>query len=225
MSRPLVLLASALAVLATGPLLGALARADDSPQETKLDLHVFRVAESESGPVNYYQLVEDVADSYIHSAYRPPLETTVLGAEVPEPLRGKVKKLRWKWRAVVLPRGGDECRAGWADSAAAVYVTFKRGLKWYTLKYVWSAVGRKGAVCNRRNNIFSAHDAIIRQSGGPTGVWVTEEIDLAAEFRWHFEHGKTTAEVPDFVGVGIMSDGDQTQSPSEADYAGFTLIH
>jgi hypothetical protein len=29
--------------------------------------------------------------------------------------------------------------------------------------------------------------------------------------------------VPDFMGVGIMSDGDQTRSDSSADYADFVL--
>jgi hypothetical protein len=37
-----------------------------------------------------------------------------------------------------MPRGGNECRGGFADSAASVYVSFKRGLRWYTLKYIWS---------------------------------------------------------------------------------------
>ena len=60
----------------------------------------------------------------------------------------------------------------------------------------------------------------VLQSGGPTNVWKEESIDPSAEFRAHFE-----GDVPDFVGIGIMSDGDQTRSISAADYAGFTLLH
>jgi hypothetical protein len=30
--------------------------------------------------------------------------------------------------------------------------------------------------------------------------------------------------VPDFIGVGIMSDGDQTKSVSSADYGVFSVI-
>ena len=51
-----------------------------------------------------------------------------------------------------------------------------------------------------------------------------EEIDPSAEFRAHFEGGNTNADVPDFVGLGIMSDGDQTKSISAADYAAFALV-
>ena len=47
-----------------------------------------------------------------------------------------------------------------------------------------------------------------------------EQIDPSAEFRAHFE-----GDVPDFVGVGLMSDGDQTRSISAADYSGFVLVH
>ena len=46
-----------------------------------------------------------------------------------------------------------------------------------------------------------------------------------AEFRAHFENGNQRAEVPDFIGIGLMSDGDQTKSVSAADYTGFAILH
>ena len=100
----------------------------------------------------------------------------------------------------------------------------KRTLRYYTLKYVWSAVGKKGSVCDQKRNPFVAQNTIVVASGGPLDTWQTHEIDLKAEFRKHFEDGKADAEVPDFVGVGIMSDGDQTKSASSADYGVFTVI-
>jgi hypothetical protein len=56
-------------------------------------------------------------------------------------------------------------------------------------------------------------------------VWKQESIDPSADFRAHFEGGDPHADVPDLVGIGIMSDGDQTQSISSADYTGFVLVH
>ena len=106
---------------------------------------------------------------------------------------------------------------------AVIYVTWKRGLRWYTLKYVWSSVGAKGAVCDTKRNPFVAQDTVILQSGGPLNVWKRESIDLKAEFRKHFEDGDPRASVPDLLGIGLMSDGDQTQSESSADYADFVL--
>ncbi len=192
-------------------------------QETAIAPQRFQVVESESGPVSYYRVVDD-PEPFIRAVYRPPLETATLGFEVPDDLRGRVRRVRWKWRAMTLPQGGDECRDGRGDSAAVVYLTFKRGLKWYSLKYVWSSEGPKGATCDRHNNLFRGQDTIVLESGGPTGVWVTEEVDPGAEFRRHWEGGDPNADVPDMVGIGIMSDGDQTNSVSAADYAGFTLL-
>src|SRR5262249_48331624 len=110
-----------------------------------------------------------------------------------------------------------ECSDGKGDSAAVLYLTWKRALKYYTLKYVWSAVSTKGAVCDTKRNPFVAQDTIILETGGPLGVWKAEQIDLQREFRNHFESGDPNADVPGFFGIGIMTDGDQTQSESAAD--------
>jgi len=137
--------------------------------------------------------------------------------------RERARTLKWSWRAVTLPSGGNECANGKGDSAAVVYATWKRGLRYYTLKYVWSAVGPKGAVCDQKRNPFVAQDTVVLESGGPLGEWRTESVDLKAEFRKHFEKGDPNASVPDFLGVAIMTDGDQTKSESVADYADFVL--
>jgi len=193
-------------------------------REVKLDLREFRVITSDSGKVNYYSLVERSPWPYIHAAYRPPYDTTVLGQPIPERLRRSVAALRWKWRAVALPKGGNECADRSGDSAAVVYVTWRRGLRWYSIKYVWSSVGPKGATCDRKRNPFRAQDTVIVESGPPLEEWRTVTISPDVEFRNHFEDGSSGAEVPDLIGVGIMSDGDQTGSVSEADYADFAIV-
>lgn len=189
-------------------------------EETKLDVHSFRVVESYSGPVSYYRLIDDPDGAFIRAVYRPPLETVTLAAEVPDSLRQRTRSVRWKWRAQVLPKKGNECIPGFGDSAAVVYISWKRGLKWYSIKYVWSSEGTKGAVCDQKRNLFVVQDTVVLESGGPTNVWKEEQIDPSAEFRAHFE-----GDVPDFVGVGLMTDGDQTRSISAADYTGFVLVH
>jgi len=192
-------------------------------QTIPIDVHSFRVLENYSGPVSYYKLVEDPAQPFIRAVYRPPLETVTLGAEVPDNLRQRTRRVRWKWRAQVLPKGGNECKGGFGDSAAVVYVSWKRGLKWYSIKYVWSTEAEKGRVCDQKRNLFVVQDTVILETGGPVGQWREEEVDPSAEFRAHFEGGNPNADVPDLVGLGIMSDGDQTNSISAADYTGFEL--
>jgi hypothetical protein len=199
-------------------------QASDANREVHLDLRGFRVVKRDSGPVNYYTFIDQAPLPYIHAAYKPPYETTVLGYPIPENLRGSVASLRWKWRALALPQGGNECADGNGDSAAVVYVTWKRTLRWYSLKYVWSSVGPKGSTCDRKRNPFRAQDTVIVESGPPLGEWRTVAITPDLEFRNHFEGGDPRASVPDLVGVGIMSDGDQTKSASEADYADFVVV-
>jgi hypothetical protein len=188
-----------------------------------IDAAAWRIVARESGPVNYYASMSEGETRFVRARYAPPVKTAVFGYQVPEADRQRAKKLRWTWRAMTLPVGGDECVPSKADSAAVVYVTWKRGLRYYTLKYVWSAVGKKGSVCDSRRNMFVAQDTVIVESGGPLGVWKSVEIDLAHQFRHHFEGGNANAPVPDFVGIGLMTDGDQTKSESAADYGTFVI--
>ena len=199
--------------------LGSGARDAAAAGELHADVRSWRLIPRESGPQNYYRVVNDPAFPYIHADYRPGYETAVMGFDVPSTQRRAFHHVTWDWRADVLPRGGNECAKGKEDSAAVVYVTWKRGLRWYSLKYVWSAVGVRGAVCDTKRSLFVAQDTIILETGGPLEVWRTEEVDLDSQFRAHFGD----QEIPELQGIGLMTDGDQTQSASAADYGGFVL--
>lgn len=191
--------------------------------EKRLTVESFRLVERVSGPVNYYSAVSNGQPPYIRSQYRPGLKTAVVGYSFSEQEQRLTHRLAWRWRALTLPRGGNECAPNKGDSAAVVYVTWKSGFRYYTLKYVWSAVGLKGAVCDPKRNPLLAQDTVILESGAPLNQWKSVELDLRAEFRKHFEGGDPKAQVPELFGIGLMSDGDQTNSPSSADFAEFTL--
>jgi hypothetical protein len=184
----------------------------------------FTVLERESGPHNYYRTIDEPPPPLIRGVYRPGLATVILFAQVPDELRRGARRLRWRWRALVLPHQGNECEGDRADSAANVYVTWRRGLRWYSLKFVWSTEAKEGAVCAGKRNPFVAQDSIVLRSGGPVWVWRDEDVDLELLFRKHFESGDPTAELPDLAGIGIMTDGDQTRSAAAADFSGFVLF-
>jgi hypothetical protein len=191
-----------------------------------LDLRAFRSVEGpSSGPAVYYRVVDEPEGPVLRGSYRPGLESVVMGVEIPEALRDRARRLRWRWRARAFPDRGDECKPGLGDSAASVMVTFKRGLRWYVLKYSWSTAAPLGAVCDKKRNLFLARDTIILESGGDLGTWVQEEIDVRQAFIDHFEDGNPKASVPDLVGVGVMTDGDQTHSESGADWADIEILH
>lgn len=206
-----------------GCLTASLGAAPAANKEVRLPVTGFRIIERESGPTNYYTLFGKASPPYIRGHYKPPMRTAVLGHPLAEADRPHARRLRWRWRAVTLPSGGDECVKGKGDSAAVVYVTWRKTLRWYTLKYVWSASAKPGAICGRKRNPFVAQDTVVLRSGGPLNEWKSEEIDLRRAFRDHFADGDPDADVPDLVGIGIMTDGDQTRSESVADYADFVL--
>jgi hypothetical protein len=211
------------ALLLTTPSGTVLAAPPAATRGVVVDARAWRLVESESGPSNYYSVMTEGDSVFLRSRYTAPMKTAVVGWQVPEADRSRARRLSWSWRARVLPKGGDECKDGKGDSAAVVYVTWKRTLRYYTLKYVWSAVGTKGSVCDKKRNPFVAQDTVVLESGEPLHTWKKVDLDLRAEFRRHFADGDEKASVPDFVGVGLMSDGDQTESESSADFGTFTL--
>ena len=199
------------------------AAAPPSPgRELKLDVHNFEVVERDSGPVTYYKFVSEDGAKLVRAQYRPPLETVTLGMPIPDEVRSRVRMLKWRWRVLTFPAGADECIDGKSDSAAGVFITFKRGLKYYIIKYAWTTQGPSGRVCSKKTrNMFIVRDTIVLEADGPINRWIEEKIDPKLEFVRHF--GGTLDEVPDLVGIGLMTDGDQTKSRSEADYADFTV--
>jgi hypothetical protein len=218
--RLVLRLAAGLALTTPGV---AFAEPAEDKRPVRLDVHDFRIVERESGKTNYFSIVDDPKQPFIQARYLPSYETAVFGIRVPESVRGSAHYLQWTWRATTLPKDGSECIPGRGDSAASVYVTWKRGLRWYSLKYVWSTVDAVGSVCRRTRNPFVAQDTVVLESGGPLDTWVTETIDLRSEFRRHLKDGDLSADVPDFVGVGVMADGDQSHSASGADFADFVV--
>jgi hypothetical protein len=183
-----------------------------------------QVLKRDSGPVNYYKTIEAGADSYVRADYQPPLKTVALFQALPDNFRKGVKLARWRWRALVLPLHGNECANGKGDSAAAVYMTWKSGLRFYSLKFIWSAEAKVGDICNKKRNPFVFSDSIILRTGTTSSEWVTEEIDPNALFQKHFIDTGETDTLPEFQGFGILTDGDQTLSESSADYAGFEFF-
>jgi hypothetical protein len=188
-----------------------------------LDLSALKVLQRDSGPVNYYRTIWDGADSFIRADYQPGMQTVTLFEPLPDLFRRGVRKFRWRWRALVLPKNGNECANGLGDSAAAVYVTWKRGLRWYSLKFIWSTDAKVGQVCNKQRNPFVFSDSIVLHSGQTSAEWVEEEVDPEALFQQHFIDTGDTDYLPELQGIGILTDGDQTNSQSSADYAGFEM--
>jgi hypothetical protein len=64
-----------------------------------------------------------------------------------------------------------------------------------------------------------------RSFSAPGAHWESgdESLDLEAEFRKHFAGGDPRADVPDLIGIAVLTDGDDTHSVSSADFGSFVL--
>jgi len=203
-------------------LLPALVLAASPAEGVALDIRSFQVVKQSSGPDDYYKVESGPDGPYLAARYRPPFDTMVRGIEAPESFKRTLAAVRWRWRVHAFPRGGDDCNPDVGDAAAGVFATFKAGLKVMVIKYVWNSVGKANRSCERANNLFFAKHEVVLRSGGELDVWHTETVDPRADFVRYF--GGKLEDVPDFVALGVLTDGDATNSRSEADYASFVLF-
>ena len=213
--RSLCSLAAATAWVAAAP------STADAAQQRELDLHALRAVDH--GNRAYYELRTDDRGVYVHAEYRPGDVAVKQALVLTDAEKSGSHKLTWRWRALVLPDGGNDCDSRKTDSAASVYVAWRRGLRWYGLKYSWSTTGPLGAVCDRRDNPIMRGETIIVRSGGPLGEWVTESVDVESEFRKHFAGGDPHADVPQLIGFALLTDGDETHTAASADFGTFVV--
>ncbi len=202
-------------------LLLALLMSASGTQLVPLPVTELKTVDGDTGKDHYWRAASEDGHPYLAVDYQPGMQTTTLGIRIPDHLRQSATRVSWRWRVRSFPKGGDECFGARGDSAAAVFLTFHRGLKWTLLKYIWSEVEPVGTVCDKRANLFVVRQATILEKGGPQGVWRTESLDPKDEYVRHF--GGKREDVPDLVGMGLLTDGDQTHSVSAADYSDFAL--
>lgn len=183
----------------------------------------WKILSTFSGKVDYYKVVEEGGEKIIRASYDPKLDTVIMFRKLRKPR--SYATMKWKWRVHKFPVGANETIEGKMDSAGAVYVYFKETLREYAIKYVWSAGLEKGTSFQTKDsNILKKMRLVVLEGTPPeTGKWRAEEVDLQADFRKYFLDGKADGEVPEVVGVGLLTDGDGTQTFVEADYAGFEL--
>lgn len=126
--------------------------------------------------------------------------------------------VRWRWRAWNLPEGGNEEEKNTNDSGAAVRLVFYGGLRPRMLKYVWSSSLPVGTYTESAGN--SKIKVIVLRSGvEKTGEWVWEEVNAYEDYKIAFGGEPRPVRF-----IGIISDANNTNSTSKADYDDFAFI-
>jgi hypothetical protein len=158
-----------------------------------------------------YTVREDAAGSFLRAESKSDSHTIgyPLSLEV-----GEYPFLRFSWRAVSLPPGGNEREKSTNDGALGIYVVFEGwSMPPRSIKYVWSTTLPVGTVAESPYS-KKARIVVLRSGSGGVGEWIDERVNVLEDFRRLFGEN----EVPRVRGIGILTDSDNTASTSAGDY-------
>jgi len=124
----------------------------------------------------------------------------------------KTPILRWRWRATVLPQGGDGRDPEKDDQAIGIYISSGGRFKQQSIAYCWETqppAGSEGTVqCAR---ILAVKWIALRDESHADGeTFFIEERNLAEDFK------KAFGDIPDRIGIGISCNSQYTGTRSEA---------
>jgi len=175
------------------------------------------------GRKDYFLASEKVGESsnsFLRADYIPSTKGHVIYKKISWSTKD-FPYLRWRWRANAFPKDAKILEDSKSDAVAQVYVSWKLGGRTYALKYFWSLSDPVGTSFHRgRWNPVGRYFGQVIRMGGATGEWVTETRNLAEDFKKAY--GKAPAEVA--TGIGVLTDGDATQSDAKADYDDFEAL-
>jgi len=126
-------------------------------------------------------------------------------------------RLKWRWRALKLPKGASEKDEN--DTGGAVYVTF--GTDWLgrpkSIKYTYSSTLPVGTVVS-----FGPLKVIVTQSGREpqTSSWKTEQRHVINDYKQVF--GDDPPDRP--VSITLSGDSDTTHDASKVDIDDIVLL-
>jgi Protein of unknown function (DUF3047) len=129
-------------------------------------------------------------------------------------------RLAWRWKVEnILQKGDARSKAG-DDYSARVYVIFPHWFapKTRSINYIWANRLPRGTFVP---NPFFGNAVMLAVQSGPerVGEWISEERDVAADYRTIFGE-----EPPLAGGVAIMTDTDNTGEAAVAYYDDLRLL-
>ncbi|MDD3155106.1 MAG: DUF3047 domain-containing protein [Victivallaceae bacterium] len=124
--------------------------------------------------------------------------------------------MRWRWRVLSLPPGGDCRNPSRDDQPIAIYVATGGLLRERVIAYRWENLTPANYECKLRY-LFEVHCIAIRNGTMPLGEWVVEERNVLADFERIYKL------VPHNLGLSISANSQYSQSHTvaEIDYIEF----
>lgn len=131
----------------------------------------------------------------------------------------RFRYLHWSWKINATIKNGNERTKSGDDYAARVYVVFPGRFFWQTkaINYIWAnRLAKEESI----PNAFTGNAMMLAVESGSdkSGIWVTEERDVLADYRRLF------GEKPREIGaIAIMTDTDNTGGEATAWYGDISI--
>lgn len=124
----------------------------------------------------------------------------------------KYPVMRWKWRAITLPKGADGRDPRKDDQAIVLYIGAKSFLKNKSISYRWETetpVGITGKA-SYGGGLVQVWYEVLQNKENHVGEWVVEERNVRDDFK------KVYGYVPDEFALSIGTNSQYTGSSSKA---------
>ncbi len=160
-----------------------------------------------------YRVVEVDGNKYLEATDEG--ESVILGKEIEWDLE-EYPYISFRLRVNEIPEGGDERYDDTVDSAAGIYVTYRKkafGRIPESVKFVWSSTLPVGSATIRAG-IGRPWQVVVGSGDDGLGEWRTYTFDLRESYRKTFR-GKPPKHP---IGIGILSDANSTHTQAYADY-------
>ena len=127
----------------------------------------------------------------------------------------KTPIMRWRWRVLNLPAGGDGRVAAKDDQPVALYLGTSAWLKKHSVAYRWENETPKGfeGDTSYGGGIVHVHFITLCDKNMPVGEWRTESRNVAADFK------KAYGTVPRDFALSVMGNSQYTKSDTKAEIA------
>lgn len=181
----------------------------------------FTKFDSLSGSDNYYSIIDSSGFAFIRANYTPGNKLVKLGYQLPGDLCNATH-LSWQWRIIAPPLNSNEEDKGRNDSGGAIYLIFKSHGQINIIKYLFSATLPEGKII-KRHPLYPIYKLFMVVTNSLTNVnkgrWITASVNFRSDYiKLYGGHN-----CPPLLGIGIMTDGDQTGSNVVADYGNFCI--
>ncbi len=127
--------------------------------------------------------------------------------------------LRWKWRTLALPPGGDGRNPGTDDQAIVIYLGAGPAYSRKSISYRWETETPPGTEGKTRygGGLVQVFYRVLRNKNDAPGEWRTESVNVLEDFK------KQYGFVPDKFVISVGANSQYTRSRTHAQLASIEL--